>query len=134
MMGFVEEGGKDYEQTSLVGGWRDVVKIESFSRPKREEGQLGRSLTYRALAHIRLALKATITSHSRLSFNKHAEALSFTFLAVCFPFSNLSLSYNSAHETQLLALATASFHAQSHIIFLHIQPPGCTGQRPMAPT
>lgn len=38
-----------------MGGWRDVVKIESFSRPKRGEGQLGRSLTYRKLVHIRLA-------------------------------------------------------------------------------
>lgn len=52
-----------------MGGWRDVVKIESFSRPKRGEGQLGRSLTYEALDHIRLAPEATTTSHSRLSFN-----------------------------------------------------------------
>lgn len=52
-----------------MGGWRDVVKIESFSRPKRGEGQLGRSLTYKTLVHIRLAQKATATSHSRFSFN-----------------------------------------------------------------
>lgn len=52
-----------------MGGWRDVLKIESFSRPKRGAGQLGRSLTYDALAHIQLASEATVTSHSGLSLN-----------------------------------------------------------------
>lgn len=68
--------GRIRDRSSLVGGWRDVVKIESFSRPKRGEGQLGRSLTYQGLAHIRLACRATSTSHSRLSFG--SISLSFT--------------------------------------------------------
>lgn len=108
--------GRIRDRTSLVGGWRDVVKIESFSRPKRGEGQLGRSLTYQALVRIRLAWRATTTSHSRLSFDSISELHFFLCLLSTYIPSPL-LSYNSAHERPLSVWPIPSLQAHSYIIF-----------------